>query len=101
MSQPIANCPNCGASEDLFAAVGTVSYQQGRCPRCGEMRTVVTTHGYSGRESFGTRKVSELGLPAFDLVVGRNQEREIAYLLAGDAGEVLGTMEARKQVASQ
>ena len=95
------DCPRCGAREDLFAAVGTVSYQQGHCPRCGEMRSVVTTHGYSGREPFGGRKLSELGLPAFDLVVARNEEREIAYLLAGDTDEVLGAMEARKQVASQ
>jgi hypothetical protein len=40
-------CRKCNREEVLFVAVGTVSYQQGRCPHDGEMRTVITTHGYS------------------------------------------------------
>src|SRR5205807_4008788 len=85
-------CPGCGAEEELFAAVGTVSYARGKCPACGQMRTVITAHSYTGAEAFGERTLDRLGLPLFDVFTARSSEREIAYLMAGDQREVLGQM---------
>jgi adenylyltransferase/sulfurtransferase len=85
-------CPGCGAEEELFAAVGTVPYARGRCPVDGQMRAVVTAHGYSGTEPFGNRILDQLGLPLFDAFTARSAEREIAYLMAGDEKQVLGQM---------
>jgi len=85
-------CPHCAAEEILFAPVGSVSYEAGRCPADGHMRVVHTLHGYEGRESFGARKLSELGLPPFDIFTARTASREIGYLLAGDAPAVLGLL---------
>lgn len=85
-------CPVCGAEEDLFAAVGTVSYGSGRCPACGQMRTVVTAHSFTGAEPFGNRTPEQMGLPPFDVFVARSAEREIAYVIGGDAGAVLGPL---------
>jgi adenylyltransferase/sulfurtransferase len=94
-------CQNCRAEEELFAAVGTVPYARGKCPACGQMRTVVTAHSYSGSESYGQRTLTTLGLPLFDVVTARSSEREIAYLVAGDAASVLGPLsESQKQGAS-
>jgi adenylyltransferase/sulfurtransferase len=85
-------CPGCGAEEELFAAVGTVPYGRGKCPACGQMRAVITAHGYTGKEQFGERTLDQLGLPLFDVFTARSAEREIAYLIAGDQREVLGQL---------
>jgi molybdopterin/thiamine biosynthesis adenylyltransferase len=85
-------CPHCAAEEILFAPVGSISYEAGRCPADGHMRIVHTLHGYEGRQPFGTRKLSDLGLPAFDIFIARTASREIGYLLAGDAPDVLGPL---------
>jgi molybdopterin/thiamine biosynthesis adenylyltransferase len=85
-------CPGCGAEEEIFAAVGSVPYARGKCPACGQMRAVITVHSYSGNEEFGERTLDRLGLPLFDVFTARSAEREIAYLVAGDQGEVLGRM---------
>jgi len=85
-------CPGCGAEEELFAAVGTVSYARGKCSACGQMQSVITAHSYSGTEPFGQRTLDRLGLPLYDVFSARSAEREIAFLLTGDAREVLGRM---------
>lgn len=91
-------CPSCGSEQEMFAPIGSVRYSEGRC-QCGEMRIVRTIQSYSGTEHFGKRKLSELGLPLFDLFVGRNEERERGYLICGDAATVLGPLAAAKEYA--
>ncbi len=83
-------CPGCGAKEEIFAAVGSIKYEQGRCARDGQMRVVKTIHSYDGTESFGARKLDSLGLPLFDVFTVRTAEKEKAYLMAGDKSAVLG-----------
>jgi molybdopterin/thiamine biosynthesis adenylyltransferase len=85
-------CPGCGAEEEVFARLGSIPYEQGRCTCSGEMRVVHAIHGYTGAEAFGPRRLHELGLPRFDVFVARNQHRERAYLISGDAVEVLGKL---------
>ncbi|HKT48829.1 MAG TPA: ThiF family adenylyltransferase [Candidatus Angelobacter sp.] len=88
------SCPACGAEEELFSAVGKVTYAQGRCSNDGQMRAVITMHSYSGTESYGNRTLDQLGLPLFDVFAARSDEREIAYLIAGDQKAVLGQLAA-------
>jgi adenylyltransferase/sulfurtransferase len=83
-------CPGCAQEQELFSPVGSVSYEAGRCPSDGQMRVVQAVHSYDGSQSFGDRKLTELGLPRFDIFTGRSSTREIGYLLGGDAGLVLG-----------
>jgi adenylyltransferase/sulfurtransferase len=83
-------CPECGAKEEIFAPVGSIRYEQGRCPRDGQMRVVTTIHSYDGTESFGRRTIDQLGLPLYDVFTVRTSEREQAYLMAGDKSSVLG-----------
>jgi adenylyltransferase/sulfurtransferase len=87
-------CPRCDGREDLYVPVGSVSAARGRCPRDGTMREVVTVHSFSGRESFGGRKLSELGLPRYDLFLARAGTRELPILLNGDREAVLGPLAA-------
>lgn len=88
------SCPACGAEEELFSPVGRVTYTQGRCPADGQMRAVITMHSYSGTESYGNRTLDQIGLPLFDVFAARSDEREIAYLIAGDQKAVLGQLAA-------
>ncbi len=83
-------CPECHTREEIFAPVGGIKYQQGRCPRDGQMRIVKTIHSYSGTENFSSRTLDKLGLPLFDVFSVRSSEAERAYLLAGDRSSVLG-----------
>jgi molybdopterin/thiamine biosynthesis adenylyltransferase len=83
-------CPACGAKEEVFAPLGSIKYEQGRCPRDGEMRAVKTIHSYDGSEDFGERSLDKLGLPLFDVFTVRTAENEKAYLMAGDRSAVLG-----------
>jgi molybdopterin/thiamine biosynthesis adenylyltransferase len=91
------SCSRCGVDEEVFVAVGSVPYETGRCPCSGEMRVVHTIHSYSGTEAFGERKLDQLGLPLFDVFVARNEERERAYLMNGDAHSVLGKLAEVKE----
>lgn len=90
-------CPECGEEELIFAALGSVPYEYGKCKCSGAMRVVRAVHSYSGTEPYGNRRLSELGLPPFDLFVARNDERERAYLMCGDAEEVLGALATEKE----
>jgi molybdopterin/thiamine biosynthesis adenylyltransferase len=85
-------CPHCDAVEALFVPVGTVSYEQGRCPADGHMRRVITLHSYSGEAELADRRLDQLGLPTFDIFVARAGDDEISYLIAGDQPEVLGSL---------
>src|SRR5215471_19038683 len=85
-------CPHCNTEEILFAPAGSVNYQAGRCPADGQLRVVHALHAYQGQGDFGSRKLSELGLPLYDIFIARSGEREIGYLPAGDAPQVLGEL---------
>ncbi len=87
-------CAGCGAEEEVFAAVGAVPYARGKCPKCGQMRAVITAHSYSGQEPYGKLTVEQVGLPPFDVFTARSAEREVAYLIAGDKAAVLGPLAA-------
>src|SRR5262249_13679690 len=41
-------CPQCRTREERFAPVGSIRYEEGRCPKDGQMRVVKTIHSYSG-----------------------------------------------------
>jgi hypothetical protein len=63
------------------------------------MRIVHAIHSYSGTESFGGRRLIDFGLPLLDVFVARNEERERAYVMGGDAAAVLGKLAAAKEYA--
>jgi len=83
-------CPQCGGKEERYVPVGSIRYEEGRCPRDGQMRVVKTIHSYSGSEGFAGRTLHKIGLPLYDVFSVRSAEAEKAYLIAGDKNEVLG-----------
>jgi hypothetical protein len=90
-------CPRCNDEEEIFGAVGTVPYERGRCRCSGEMRIVQTAQTYTGTEPYGSRRLNELGLPIYDVFVARNDDAERAYLIEGDAADVLGELSTTQE----
>ena len=88
------SCPSCGVEEEVFAPVGSVSYERGRCPLDAQMRVVHTLAGYKGEPELASRRLDQLGLPLFDIFTARSLESEISYCIAGDAKVVLGALSA-------
>jgi len=93
-------CPTCGREEEMFVPLGSVNRGRARCPKDGTTRAVVAIHRYSGTESYGTRKLSELGLPPWDVYAARAGEAEVAFLMEGDAASVIGRLGAAEGAAA-
>lgn len=77
-------CQRCGAREELFVPAVSLSAAQAECVHDGQMRFVEAVHSYTGVESWGARRLDQLGLPLFDIFTARVGETEIGYLIAGD-----------------
>jgi molybdopterin/thiamine biosynthesis adenylyltransferase len=85
-------CPHCGVAEDVFVPVGSIGATRGRCPQCETMREVITSHNYTGIESYGELTLRDMGLPAFDIFSARSNSKEVQILIAGDRDAVLGPL---------
>lgn len=87
-------CPACKVEETKFAAMASIPFEAALCPSDGHLRTVISAHSFSGNEDFGSKRLSELGLPMLDLFTARNTRREIGYIPYGDAPALLGSLSA-------
>jgi len=86
-------CPKCLSEEPVFASVSSVKPSSAFCPNCtGTRRDVVTFYKISGSEPFIDQPLSEIGVPLFDIIIARNNERAIGLELSADANEVLGPL---------
>jgi len=82
-------CKNCNTEEEVYAPVGTVSYNDGKCHNCRKIREVVTTHNYSGSESYGDRLLDQMGLPLFDVFTARSRNKTVNIAIEGDKKYIL------------
>lgn len=85
-------CPACKEEEEIYRPMGTVAFEQAKCRKDGQLRTVIPLHSFAGETDLADRKLSELGLPLLDIFVARAGEAEIGYLPYGDAPLVLGKL---------
>jgi molybdopterin/thiamine biosynthesis adenylyltransferase len=90
-------CPKCKGEETLFASLGKVTADKSWCPTCKDVRRdVVTFHKIRGREPFLDQTLASIGVPAFDILIGRTLERAVGFELSADAAAVLGA--ARREM---
>lgn len=90
-------CPACKREDEVFKPVGKITATDGKCPHDSTMREVVTVHNYTGGESFGSKKLTEIGVPLLDVFVARSGVKEVQILLAADAPDVLGPLTMENQ----
>jgi hypothetical protein len=89
-------CPACHEEEERFAPVGSIPFADAKCSKDGQLRSVVALHSFTGEEEFGSRRLSEIGVPLLDVFTARDAKREIAYIPYGDARKVLGELAAER-----
>ena len=85
-------CIGCGTREELFRSLGQVAEAEGACPRCGEQRVPHLVHSAAADAPFLDRTPAQMGLPPYDIVIGRRGLRAVGYLLAGDEADALGAV---------
>jgi molybdopterin/thiamine biosynthesis adenylyltransferase len=82
-------CPNCGTHTEVFRPLTRVTFEEGMCPACGQLRTVHMTHVISGDEPFLDRTLRQIGVPPLHVIRARNTVDYRFYELTGDLAETL------------
>ncbi len=82
-------CHHCETVTDVFKPISAVSYDDGLCPGCGELREVHMAHTVTGDEPFISRTLLGIGVPPLHIVRARNASEYRFYELTGDLAETL------------
>jgi adenylyltransferase/sulfurtransferase len=78
------DCANCGTSQDVMRPLPLVGMSQAVCPECKQPQRPQLCHEVTLEGGMADRKLSELGIPPYDIVRVSTSEGEQVYLLAGD-----------------
>lgn len=84
------DCPGCGASEEVLRPLTAVTEREALCSACGARRVPRLYHALSGGEAALRRTLAELGVPPWDVLVGRAGDDTVGFVLDGDRTAVLG-----------
>jgi adenylyltransferase/sulfurtransferase len=86
-------CPKCGREETFYCSLGKVKADKAPCPHCADVRRdVVTFYKIRGTEAMLDRTLEQIGVPAYDILIGRTRDRAVGFELSGDASKVLGPL---------
>ncbi len=87
-------CPDCDSCDPGGKVVGAVTEARAACPSCGAHRVLDFLASVTREDEAALERTPyELGLPPLDVVVARRGlEPAVAWLLDGDAAEVLGPL---------
>jgi len=89
-------CHSCKKNQPLYCSLGQVNKSITDCPECGQHREVRTFFTITGKERFLDKTFAEIGVPKFDILWARNNERLIGFEFSGDANDVLGPLSHNK-----
>jgi molybdopterin/thiamine biosynthesis adenylyltransferase/DNA-binding transcriptional regulator YhcF (GntR family) len=82
-------CPHCGTHTEVFRPLTRVTFDEGICPTCGQLRQVRMTHVITGSETFLDRTLRQIGVPSLHIIRARNAVEYRFYELTGDLAETL------------
>ncbi|HNW35293.1 MAG TPA: ThiF family adenylyltransferase [Candidatus Ozemobacteraceae bacterium] len=85
-------CSICGIETEHHASLGRIHETEAACPSCKEQRFPQLAHQFDGTEPWQGKTLAQLGIPPFDVFIGREGERQTYYLLDGDRAEILGPL---------
>jgi adenylyltransferase/sulfurtransferase len=77
-------CGACGGVEVLGEPVRIMTQDKVRCPKCGAMRQLVTTHVIRGDEVYADWPLARLGISQLDVLEVKGQTKRVWYELTGD-----------------
>jgi len=84
------HCAECDRRQEVFAPLGKLTAADAVCPQCRQPRSPELTHAIRGEEGFLDRTLSQIGIPAYDIIRGRKGMNAEHYLLAADREKALG-----------
>jgi adenylyltransferase/sulfurtransferase len=84
------DCPECGDSQRLLRPLTSLTEADAACPRCSARRFPRLFHNVRGDEDFLGESLARIGVPPWDILVGRHGERTIGLELTADREAVLG-----------
>ena len=82
-------CHHCETVTDVFKPISAVSFNDGLCPGCGELREVHMAHVITGEEPFLSRTLLGIGVPSLHIIRARNDNEYRFYELTGDLEDTL------------
>jgi molybdopterin-synthase adenylyltransferase len=78
------DCTECGHSQEVMRPLQLVGMREAECPKCGKLSRPVLEHTIEENSPLAGRKLSELGVPPYDIVRVTTDQGEQVVLLAGD-----------------
>ncbi len=83
------SCPQCGTHEEVLEPISAVGFNRAHCPACGLLRETELSHTITGEESFLSRTLASLGVPALHILRAFNASEYRFYELHADLPDAL------------
>ena len=91
-------CLKCNETESSRTSLGKVTEEMGHCPDCGELRTPNIYHTLGDDVELLDCTLGELGIPSWDILVGRVGMQQRFYEFSKDQEKVLGPLFTEQRV---
>jgi adenylyltransferase/sulfurtransferase len=78
------DCTECGHQQEVFRPLQLVGMSEAQCPKCGKLSRPVLEHTIEEGSPLADKKLSQLGVPPYDIVRVTTDQGEQVFLLAGD-----------------
>lgn len=82
-------CPRCETVTEVYKPISQVSYNEGLCPGCGELREIHMAHVITRDAPFLSRTLLSIGIPPLHIVRVRNEQEYRFLELTGDLPDTL------------
>ena len=85
-------CPVCQTSREVFRSLGKIKESDATCPECCSLCTPVTLMTLGLDDDLNEKTLKEIGIPLYDVLTARDDEKTISYVFDGDAELLLGEL---------
>ncbi|MDI6734613.1 MAG: ThiF family adenylyltransferase [bacterium] len=75
-------CNKCNEELPVFKVLGKITIEEGKCPKCGEIRMVDMTNTISAKDEFIDKTLGEAGIPPLHIITARKGKEIINYQLS-------------------
>jgi len=77
-------CPSCGKKQTVLKAAEKLSEDQIKCASCGSECSPLFLHSITNESDLMNKKIAEIGLPEFEIVWARRDEKILGLQISGD-----------------
>jgi molybdopterin/thiamine biosynthesis adenylyltransferase len=91
------NCPACEQIEAIFRPIDDLAEGELVCKKCGTIRIMNIFHSIDGTENFLDRYFSDIGIPSYDIISGRNGLEKTHLIFDGDENILTGLLNENKE----